>query len=287
MKNFLNFLNKDVLKKPKLLFYTYANKKYYRFAILYPLYVLYFNKEAAVEIALEDEKFFRKQYGHLIEFYEKKYKGRVLFHQLDMKKDKKIFEGSYRFITKPRLVAEYVYIGDVDIFVLDDVFMGHLKNIDDNNLDFSNIKRKDKNRLSGLHFIEYNKMYPIGKINPKSIGDEELLHLIMKNKGYKIPPESLEYRPIFGLHVSFWSRPLFNTMTTKDEIINFPAWFSENDNSCFYASIYQKIRYNEYFLKFFANLKENDVEVRQIIQIVDIATAYYLKNFQDEEASNL
>lgn len=102
-----------------MLVYTWADEKYYPFAVLYPLFVLLSNPEALVEIAVADYGAFYEKYKHLLNYYDDKYAGRVLFHQSD-----NLFEaqpGTMRFVTQPLWKAKYVYIGDVDIFVCHDI----------------------------------------------------------------------------------------------------------------------------------------------------------------------
>ena len=275
---------KEKANDANLLIYSYANKKYYEFAILYPIWVLQNNQDAKIEIALEDKDLFYKKYSHLIEYYEKNYTNKVLFTQID----KKVIQypaGTIRFITQPKSKAKYVYIGDIDIIVLHNICTLHIPNIEKNALDFSNIKRIGQNKLSGLHFIEYEKMYPVEKIKKKlkHINDEELLYILMKNKGYKIPDENKnKYRPLCGIHISYFSRPPLKTLTTKDEETTFPSWYDNcNNEKLLYSEIenFFNLRYSEKIKNFYNNIKETDIDLRRIIQFIDLF-AFYLKNNQ-------
>lgn len=261
-----------------VIFYTYANRAYYPFAILYPLFVLNSNKNAIVEIALENANVFREMYKNIIGFYNENYPNRVYFHQLDFHNKKKVQHGTLRFITQPHWKAKYVYIGDVDIFVLEDILQSHLDNIKNNNLDFSNMKRVGIKKLTGLHFIEYDKMYPIDQEFDFTINDEMVLFRLMKEKGYKIPDESLKFRPIHGLHISFFSRPPFQTLTTNDKFCDFPTWFNDSEECQRHVQNYQNTRYTKPIVDFTKQIKDNDAELRRILQIVDATVYYFEKN---------
>lgn len=274
-------------KSNKLLFYTCVNEKYYEFGILYPIFVMETNPDALVEIGVDSLRKFTNKYKHLINFYDEKFQGRVIFtekkfYERIFFKKKSIMPNSIRFIRKPKLKADYIYIGDGDILILENVLSKHLKNIKDNNLDFSNIVRKGTKRLSGLHFIEYDKMYPLPKVKLKDTKqDEKLLYKMMNNKGYNLPVKS-EYRPLHGLHISFFSRPPFNTKTTNDDFVNIPGWFMNTTNIENYANKnyfkkYFTVRNSILLKEFFNNIHAKDIELRRIIQIID-SIVYFAKS---------
>jgi hypothetical protein len=108
---------------------------------------------------------------------------------------------SVRFISQPFLKNKYVYITDIDLFILVDNF--YLKLIDDmtkRKCPYSNIVRPNTSRLSGLHFTKYDAYYPIPK-QKYYPSDEILLYNIVKSKGIKID-KNTNYRPVFGVHAS-------------------------------------------------------------------------------------
>ena len=118
--------------------------------------------------------------------------------------NKKVRTGSVRFISQPLIKNKYVYITDIDIIILVDNFYIYL--IDDmikRKSCYSNIARKNYNfkRLTGLHFFEYNKHYPIPLLKDYTINDEKLLFNIVKLKGIKIDVNTT-FRPIYGIHIS-------------------------------------------------------------------------------------
>ena len=88
------------------------------------------------------------------------------------------------------------------MFILVDNFYLHL--LDDmnrRNNNYSNIVRSNSEKLTGLHFTEYEAYYPIPKLKNYSIYDENLLFNIVKSKLKKIDYNN-KYRPNFGIHAS-------------------------------------------------------------------------------------
>ena len=265
-----------------LLFYTCVNEKYFEFALLYPIFVLCSNPGAVVEIGISNMKKFYKKYAHLVDFYKETYPSRVLFSSVSCRG---IFPNSVRFVTQPFLKAKYVYIGDCDIMVLEEVLEKHLDNIKRNHLDFSNICRKNTRRLSGLHFIEYDKMFPVGLPAGSCLADdndEELLYRIMASKGYKIPDEDkCTYRPVHGLHASYYSRPPLPTVTTEDDFVSFPAWYpADREESRKIAEKYLNLRYGRQVREFMSRIREKDVHLRRIVQFMDITADYVSRRFR-------
>ena len=136
-------------------------------------------------------------------------------------KNYKVQPNSVRFISQPKIKDKYVYITDIDILIFVENF--YLELIDDmkrRNNCYSNILRKNKIQLTGLHFTEYDCYYPIMSINNTDINDEKLLYNIMKSKNIKID-EVNQYRPVFGIHMSP-NRPY---ISSNEPII---GWLADN-----------------------------------------------------------
>ena len=136
-------------------------------------------------------------------------------------KNYKVHPNSVRFISQPKIKDKYVYITDIDILIFIENF--YLQLIDDMKRRkncYSNILRKNKIQLTGLHFIEYDCYYPIKYINNTDILDEKLLYNIMKSKNIKID-EVNQYRPVFGIHMSP-NRPY---ISSNEPII---GWLADN-----------------------------------------------------------
>lgn len=262
--------------------------------MIYPLFVLLTNPHSLVEIGVENYLRFRRKYQTVIDFYNQHFPGRVKFSSVSGMKwgvlgPHKVVPNTIRFVTEPSLKADYVYIGDADIFITEEVTTQHLENIRKNDLDFSNAVRRGKKRLTGLHFIEYEKMYPLPSLfglNLAKKNDEEVLYELMRRKGYRMPPEDLTFRPAHGLHISMYSSAPFEYLQEREDKIDFPAWFMSIDSrhnlgdQDMAADVdkYFKIRKMSEF-KAFLNIlnRKEDVEMRRILQIAD-ACAYYYKN---------
>lgn len=256
----------------ELLFFTYANAKYHVFATLYPLFALESNPDAAVEIILSDYKLFEKQYSNIMQFYDATYPGKVRYTSVEVRN---ILPNSVRFVIEPTLKARYVYIGDVDIFLMEDVLSYWLSFMERHQSDFGNVLR-NPNQLTGLHFIPYDKMYPV--VIPKGTDllrtlDEVLLCRILREKNLRFPVNAtLAERKVHGMHISFFSRPPLLSLTTLDKPIHFPCWGSYDKH----VEKYLSLRYTESIRKFTERIEATQIELRRIIQFVDM-WAFFLK----------
>lgn len=212
------------------MFFTYANAKYHVFATLYPLFALISNPDAVVEIILSEYELFKKNYANIMEFYDKNYPSKVRYTSVDthpLIAGKNILPNSVRFVIEPTLKAKYVYIGDIDILLQEDVLDYWLQFMEKHLCDFGNCLRNEK-QLTGLHFIPYDKMYPV--VIPPNIdllrtNDEMLLYRMLKEKNLRFPINAnMLERRTNGAHISYFSRPPLASMTTFDKYGSFPAW---------------------------------------------------------------
>ncbi|MBQ3444533.1 MAG: hypothetical protein IJG33_14970 [Selenomonadaceae bacterium] len=254
------------------MFFTYANAKYQVFATLYPLFALISNPYAVVEIIISDYELFKKNYANIMEFYDTNYPGKVRYTSVDANPliaGKNILPNSMRFIIEPTLKAKYVYIGDIDILLAEDVLNYWLKFMDKHQSDFGNVVRPNNpDAITGLHFIPYDKMYPV--VIPPDIdlrmNDEMLLCRFMREKKLRFPVNaSLWDRRVHGVHISYFSRPPLDSKTTFDRCNEyFPAWGRE------YAEKYLDIRYSKPVIKFIECIRTRQIELRRIIQFTDM-----------------
>ena len=102
------------------------------------------------------------------------------------------------------MLIRYVYISDIDIITLvDNFYLFLINDMIKRNSSYSNIVRPNYNpkRLTGLHFFEYKKHYPLPQLKEYNINDEELLYNLVKAKGIRIDYNTT-YRPLFGIHIS-------------------------------------------------------------------------------------
>ena len=235
------------------------------------------NPDSCVEICLSEYELFKNDYENIIDFYSSVYPGRVMYRGV---KVSGVVPNSVRFIVQPRLSAEYVYIGDVDIMLLESGIAEYgLSFMKKHNADFFNILRND-HQLTGLHFMEYSKMYPVRiprNVNLASLNDEVLLCSLMREKNCKFPPLGLSgsERRIFGAHISMFSRPPLQSLTTRDRKTSFPAWDLPSG-----AEKYCEVRYSGPVVEFTGCIKETQVELRRVIQMADMF-AYYTMNAHD------
>ena len=204
-----------------LLFYTAADRGYWHYAPLYAFFTLRSNRDALLEIALEDAEEFRARYAPLMDKLQALYGDRLLVRNIDFA-DR--IPGVVRFVEEPRRKseAENVYIGDVDILIFDpDVEAQHLGFMSEFDLPFSNKIRPRAEgdvgpRLTGLHFAPMDLQYPLPDLSDLDLSsdnrakgyDETVLWEIMNRKGVMIPPkEVFNRRPEHGLHLSGHRHP--------------------------------------------------------------------------------
>lgn len=262
--------------RPNLLFFTYANARYHIFATLYPLFALISNPEAVVEIILSDYEAFANYYTNVIKFYDTTYPGKVRYTPVDAKN---ILPNSVRFLVQPTLKAKYVYIGDVDIFLLEDVLSYQLDFMARHQSDFGNVLRND-HQFTGLHFIPYEKMYPVKIPNNTDLSrtnDEVLLCHLMREKNLRFPIKAtLAERKIHGVHISLFSRPPLMSVTTFDKPTDFPSWGPRES-----VEKYLDVRYTEPIKNFIDCIHTTQIKLRRLIQFVDM-WAFFLKHNPDE-----
>lgn len=201
--------------KNELLIFTYADVSYDIFVLPYIAFALNSNPGVRVEVAVEDIDNFNSKYKAGIGQLRESFGDAFLIRQ------SKVIEAKIdctpnviRFIEHPETCAEYIYIGDIDLMILEDVFKIHTQYIEKYDLPFSNVIRQpvkdNQPRLTGLHFCRFEQMYPLpdlSDIDLKKMNDEHVLYLIMKRKGAMVP-ESFKLRPECGVHLSTNRNPL-------------------------------------------------------------------------------
>jgi hypothetical protein len=180
------------------------------FAIPYAYFALVSNPDSCVEIILEDLEYFTERYAEGIASLESLYPGRSVFRQSRTVASGVICKPHViRFIEEPVTKSKFVYIGDIDVMIFEDIYKIHKKYMDDNGLPFSNIIRPGTEstpypRLTGLHFCPTNIMYPLPDIVDLDLNarnDENILYEIMNRKNSMVPL-TFRNRPICGIHIS-------------------------------------------------------------------------------------
>jgi len=206
-------------------FFTVATGKYKQFVLPYMVSVLWSNSDSFVEIMTDEPGYFY----NIKEILERFYSGRFLIRrynqQLEKWGRKKFFNpNAIRFVETPVQKLEYTYIGDIDILVLEqnisELLSEHSMCI---GKCYSNIVRKNSDRLTGLHFVHTKDYYErVSKEYLDSIisiinsgrcidSDEQLLFKIVEekhglpvyfNESKKYSHITFDYRPVFGIHFS-------------------------------------------------------------------------------------
>jgi hypothetical protein len=201
----------------KLLFFTCATKFYDNFIIPYCYFAAKHNPSSAFEFIIDDVEDFKKKHSLSIKWLTENFKIPIF---LRAKKDelnlKVKLDNSIRFVLNPKTTSEYVYIGDVDIIILEEILKKHAP-IFDLGLPYSNVVREIRTptkkgggkRLTGLHLCKSQSQYPLGAIDDlieKFTNDEELLYAIMERKKLLYSNDvtrSLKIgRPSHGIHLS-------------------------------------------------------------------------------------
>lgn len=194
------------MKNGRLLIYTCCDNSYYSYIPIFCLSHLVFNKNIDIEIGIctkelptDVEKcleIIKKDFSKCkikidySAFVNKKFDGRC------------VLNNTIRFVTTPHIKNEYIYITDIDIVCCEEIMVGHLKDMKNNNSNYSNVVRKGTERMTGLHFTRFDSYYPLPNINDINIGDNDeiVLYNIVK-KREKVDLER-RYRPVHGIHMS-------------------------------------------------------------------------------------
>ncbi|RYG98836.1 MAG: hypothetical protein EON58_05930 [Alphaproteobacteria bacterium] len=202
----MGLIEENRQRDKSLNFFTCANKAYEDFVPIFVSSVLWSNPNSTVEIGLENaEEYLSSKAGrHIVEEFGDKVKLRTV--NWKSPGGRNILPNSIRFINQPSIKSDYVYISDIDIVTLvPDIILKHLTHMAQIGLPFSNIVRPGTNRLTGLHFAEYDFQYPISDVSDLiegRINDEVLLYNIVQRKLERPIEISQKFRPVHGIHVS-------------------------------------------------------------------------------------
>lgn len=273
MKN--EYKNKIDTKK-ELLILVYSDDNYKMFVLPYIYYALIHNTNTFVEIILDDADSFKIENQKGIEYLQSIFLNSFLIRQSKYKKGE-IVPNTIRFLDEAHCFAKYLYIGDIDLLIFEDIKQVHLNLIDKYELPFSNIIRKQKlKKLTGLHFCEYNKYYPLpdlSDVDLKMTNDEHVLYLIMKRNGYMVP-DSFSIRPLCGIHMSL-SRDIVGRYWLNDKIDLFSKDAIGWDEIQIYKIPYMKSLCNE---KYFNLIKHLDISYRYLSLLLES----FIKNKLEE-----
>lgn len=240
------------MESGELLIFTYANRKYEMYVLPFVHFALRNNPGAHVEIFLEDSVAFHADYAAGIELLHAFHRGRFTLRQsLVAREAPNAVPGAIRFLEQPQRSSTYVYIGDIDILVFENVLRVHTGLMREHDLPFSNIIRKGSiekgyPKLSGLHFAPQALQYPVAApdLDLAVENGEHVLFHVMKGKGVMVP-EDFAQRPVCGIHMSpnrdpagRTSGPTAPAYATRD-VLRWPG-------SAYYAQFLQQIREEAY-----------------------------------------
>lgn len=190
---------------PSLLFFTCADAGYEDFAPLYIASVLWSVPDARAEVGLVSAEAFAAANPNAVHVLEDHFGDRFRLRDVDWHRGgEKILPNTVRFLTEPVTRVDYIYIGDIDIIHLDRDFPAqHLKFMDRMNLPYANSRRSGTARMTGLHFAQWQAMYPLpdtSDLDVRRENDEVVLGAICDRKG--LPRHDQMWRPVPGIHVS-------------------------------------------------------------------------------------
>ncbi|MCS4177388.1 hypothetical protein GGP96_002113 [Salinibacter ruber] len=268
----------------KLLFYTAVNKKYEHFIPIYCYFALRSEKKSLVEVGVQNKKRVEKENEAVLRILRNRFGNRIKLTELDFEG---ILPGAVRFINEPVMsnTCKYVYIGDIDILILDDkIVERHLNNMSDYDVKFSNVIRRESkmNRLSGLHFAPTEVQYPLpnmrginyNKETSKVGADENVLYKIMKRKGYMVKRE-MSFRPTHGIHMRYKSPPFGKRRDHESVKMKFKE-IKDDDVYCPWDGLEKKV-YRKRFLdemykdSFREMYFDMDIKARNMINVLENA----------------
>jgi hypothetical protein len=201
----------------KVCFLSCCNNAYAHFVLPHVTSELLRVPSSVAEVFLEDVKTFEKEFGGGYALMKEIFGDRVLVRQVPEVGHPHLV----RFVYESYLRAQFTYIGDIDILVLDSEMMTmHENHMNKYNIDYSNKKRQSEdNAFTGLHCVYTERYYPKTRIwrekmkiynaytyvenrRVSSSYDEMVLHDIVYESYSSDKRKNLPIRPIHGIHMS-------------------------------------------------------------------------------------
>jgi len=184
-----------------LTIFTVCDRTYEPFVIPYAISALTHNPTACVEICLFDPSRFIAENRKALEcvnlYFPDRFSLRAGRHF-----DQSI--NTVRFLEQPTCRSEYIYIGDIDMLILEEIAPSHIEHMEATGLPYSNILRHGRKALTGLHFSRWGAFYP----QPPNVKkdrvnmDEEYLYDLVEARGLPMPDVADSFRPCHGFHLS-------------------------------------------------------------------------------------
>jgi hypothetical protein len=192
---------------PTTTFFTSCNEGYEAFVLPYIASVLHHNDDTAVEICVQQPEQFTEENKAALAIIAQRFPDRVLIRGGQFSG---VLAHSVRFLEEPKIRADYSYIGDIDVLVLDrNITDVHQRHMQRTGLPYSNILRPNTKRLTGLHFTRTDVHYPLRVPDDAELkgNDEQLLYRLVENKGLPFPDPADTFRPLHGYHFSLQRTP--------------------------------------------------------------------------------
>lgn len=244
---------------PKLLILSYADKCYYKFVIPFIVFARHYNPGCKIEIVVDSVENFSAEYANQLGILYQESNDFVISQSTF--NSSRLVANNIRFFHNPEIYAQYVYICDIDILIMDDILKLHLPHLAKYNTFYSNIVRKGSNppRMTGLHFIKFDCYYPVSNEEfDLSENDEVNLYKLMKLKHPNEIVDNINYRPVPGIHISLNRNPFGHAIGNKRI-----GWEYQR-----YASEFMKFSRGTYYHN---HIDLFDLSIKHILIIVEYA----------------
>ena len=168
----------------RICFFTVATDRWKMFILPYIFSVLYFNKDACLELLTRKTDIDPQALGILTGMFRNYF---VIRELPEVEGPRKIPDAGLRFVLEPNIRLEYTYIGDVDILVLQSGISNyHEEIINASGGYYSNIVRPNNvRRFTGLHVVKTQPYYDATRAMRETVkclhgNDEMLLYEIVE-----------------------------------------------------------------------------------------------------------
>lgn len=201
-----------------LLFFTSALNDHKNFIVLYSYFAKKFNQNSKFEFLVNNED---DNFNKIIQDFSNEFNIEIKLTKIDCKK----LNGQViRFLAEPSIESDFTYIGDIDIFINEDILEFHINQMKAYETIWDNKQRSDDlTKITGLHFVKSKEWYEKTKdarkkysnpVNFNRTNDEMILKKIIYESGLNNPnyDDTLRKRPLHGCHISLNRVPFTDKM---------------------------------------------------------------------------
>lgn len=196
-------------------FLACATPSYEFFLPLYAFCALWNHKNAVVEMVVVNVSSFLETHAPGLAVLRQAFgAASILVREYEIPPEG-LTPNTVRFLEVPSIRATYTYIGDVDIMLLESILPFHIARLAHFGLPYSNRRRTNTNRLTGLHFVHTETYYTTAfrraqlrvLMAQRRANDELELFELCKSIHGMMPKRNssdiyTDLRPIFGMHLS-------------------------------------------------------------------------------------